>query len=511
MGLSKKTALIIATTVGLLILVIVGYNSYKTRQVKTEDLFKNMNTIVRNGEEILESYAALQKQNIIDREYLLEELKEHSDVTRSKLFSAIPVVAAMNTMDKIASEQGFELRTPKFDARNPKNKALPYEREIIKYFQDTRSDSYEMVDRDLGKVIYAKPVIITESCLGCHGDPATSPTGDGKDILGYRMEGWAEGDIVGAYILTQDSEIVDSLISQNNWISTIIAVICGLLCVLLGSQYMRFQIVKPIVKNVAHLKGLSVDILDRTVRLSGLSTEVNTGSQSQAAAIEETSAATTEIFENFQRNQEASSNSYQIVDELLGSLQESAKQLEEMKVAIDNVISSNKEIEQIAESIDSIAFQTNLLALNASVEAARAGEAGVGFAVVAEEVRNLALKASEAAKGTSEIISKATNYVDGTKGISDQIYSVFQSAEERAAKLNENNKKLSELDEEQKLRLNEIKLAMDQIGSVTMNHAGVTAETKEISDMINEAINNIVHEMEGVQRSITTEEEKHVD
>ncbi|SDF60778.1 PAS domain-containing methyl-accepting chemotaxis protein [Dyella sp. 333MFSha] len=71
-----------------------------------------------------------------------------------------------------------------------------------------------------------------------------------------------------------------------------------------------------------------------------------------------------------------------------------------------------RSIEEILELIDSLSFQTNLLSLNAAIEAARAGESGKAFAVVAEEVRRLAVRSAEASKQIHQLIGDARGRVD---------------------------------------------------------------------------------------------------
>lgn len=80
-------------------------------------------------------------------------------------------------------------------------------------------------------------------------------------------------------------------------------------------------------------------------------------------------------------------------------------------VSMDEISARSKEVFSTAQVIDGIAFQTNILALNAAVEAARAGAAGLGFGVVAEEVRNLAGRCSEAAKNTSTLTERSGSAV----------------------------------------------------------------------------------------------------
>ncbi len=83
---------------------------------------------------------------------------------------------------------------------------------------------------------------------------------------------------------------------------------------------------------------------------------------------------------------------------------EAVLNLADMTKSIQEMTASGGEISKIIKVIDVIAFQTNILAQNAAVEAARAGESGMGFAVVAEEVRNLAQRSAQAAKDSTSLI-----------------------------------------------------------------------------------------------------------
>lgn len=109
----------------------------------------------------------------------------------------------------------------------------------------------------------------------------------------------------------------------------------------------------------------------------------------------------------------------------------------------------SRKMSDIIKTIDGIAFQTNLLSLNASIEAARAGEAGAGFAVVAKEVRSLAMRSADAAKNTSAMIETIIKMVDQGKTTLEKTNRDFREVADRVAKTGTLIREISAGSEEQ--------------------------------------------------------------
>lgn len=144
-------------------------------------------------------------------------------------------------------------------------------------------------------------------------------------------------------------------------------------------------------------------------QLTGSSEKLATGASEQASTFEQISASASEISSQAKRNALLSENALQSAVELATISSQGTDTLERLKNSFNRMKDGATESKTIINRINEIAFQTNLLALNAAVEAARAGEAGSGFAVVAEEVRSLAKRASEAAAETESIIVGSVN------------------------------------------------------------------------------------------------------
>jgi methyl-accepting chemotaxis protein len=131
------------------------------------------------------------------------------------------------------------------------------------------------------------------------------------------------------------------------------------------------------------------------------------GSSEMATTIVETSASSLELAAMTSKNAENSQESARLMEAVDRKVEQANITLDQMVVSMREITGSSNKISKVIKVIDEIAFQTNILALNAAVEAARAGEAGLGFAVVAEEVRNLAQRSAQAARDTAILIEES--------------------------------------------------------------------------------------------------------
>ena len=134
--------------------------------------------------------------------------------------------------------------------------------------------------------------------------------------------------------------------------------------------------------------------------------------------------------------------------------------------------------------IDSIAFQTNILALNASVEAARAGEAGLGFAVVATEVRNLAKRSAEAAAEIQKLVSASVERVNGWAKQVENAGLTIQQVLENANKMNEFLSAIAETTEQRTMQIESVSGSIMTLNDETQNNLALADMTKSAAESL---------------------------
>ncbi|MEY2881289.1 MAG: hypothetical protein RLZZ15_3669, partial [Verrucomicrobiota bacterium] len=201
------------------------------------------------------------------------------------------------------------------------------------------------------------------------------------------------------------------------------------------------------------------------------------GASESAASLEETSASLEEITSMTKRNAESAAQAKELSAQTRAAADAGAADMAQMKGAMDAIKLSAGEIAKIVKTIDEIAFQTNILALNAAVEAARAGEAGMGFAVVAEEVRSLAQRSAQAAKETAAKIEDSVARSEHGVQISTQVAASLQRIVERAATVDALVAEIAVASHEQSQGIGQVNTAVTQMDKVTQANAGSAEES----------------------------------
>jgi methyl-accepting chemotaxis protein len=153
-----------------------------------------------------------------------------------------------------------------------------------------------------------------------------------------------------------------------------------------------------------------------------------------------------------------------------------------LSASMQEITRASEETQKIVKTIDEISFQTNLLALNAAVEAARAGEAGAGFAVVAEEVRNLAKRAAESARNTAGLIEGTIQKVKEGSCLMSVTHESFTKVAGSATQVAELLAEIATASREQSQGIDQVNKAVGDVDKVTQQNAANAEESAAASE-----------------------------
>ncbi len=282
--------------------------------------------------------------------------------------------------------------------------------------------------------------------------------------------------------------------------------LAGIVLVVLLSRRLAQGIARPLKQTAAKLSAGAASFATEARALATAAEALSDGASQQASSLEETSASLEQLTATTGRNAETAHATVETAHAAAQSAQAGRDLLTTLNGTVGDVETSGSAISRILKTIDEIAFQTNILALNAAVEAARAGEAGAGFAVVAEEVRNLAKRAADAARETTTLLAGGSTGATGktrhgvVEGLgrirtdSERMGTQFDAIVAQIGQTDTQASEIARASDEQRRGLEVIASAIHKIDQVTQSNASssqnvaIAAETlKSAADELAQA------------------------
>ncbi len=205
-----------------------------------------------------------------------------------------------------------------------------------------------------------------------------------------------------------------------------LAALSALLIILALLLLVRRRMTAPVRRAVERLAEAAGKVTSASFQVSSVSQGTAKETSHQAATLEEAITLLKEMAALTRENAAHASQANDFMQAGKTAVQDAEAVINELTASMEAMHSASEQMDRIIKSIDEVAFQTKILALNAAVEAARAGEAGAAFGVVAGEVKNLAVRAAEAAGDTSQLIQGTILNLQNGAALVGQVNETFQ-------------------------------------------------------------------------------------
>lgn len=209
---------------------------------------------------------------------------------------------------------------------------------------------------------------------------------------------------------------------------------------------------------------------------------LSTGSVEQNASIDLLAQSISEFDKCIAQNSESCGQARSIMEKTSDNVIELNGKMSRLLDAMTAINENSEQIRNIIKTIEDIAFQTNILALNAAVEAARAGDVGKGFSVVADEVRNLAGKTSDAVNITTSLIENTINAIENGSSVTKETVEAMDQLSSYISNATEIIENVAEYGAQQSEMVSNISLDVDKITTVVQANSATAEQSAAASE-----------------------------